>query len=63
MVRAATRRLRTVRQAHVRHQRRCVPLDPAGLPARLDRAGFTAVRVDHNEFAVRFRAEVSPGPA
>jgi hypothetical protein len=29
VVRAATRRLRTVRQAHVRHQRRCVPLDPA----------------------------------
>jgi len=41
----------------------CVPLDPDGLPARLDGAGFTAVRVDHNEFAVRFRAEVPPGPS
>ncbi len=34
----------------------CVPLDPAGLPGRLVAAGFTAVRVDVNAYAVRFRA-------
>ena len=33
-----------------------VPIDPEGLDARLARAGFSAVRVDTNEYAVRFRA-------
>jgi SAM-dependent methyltransferase len=32
-----------------------VPVDPAGLPARLEAAGFTAVGADTNEYAVRFR--------
>ena len=32
-----------------------VPVDPSGLPARLEAAGFTAVQVDTNEYAVRFR--------
>jgi SAM-dependent methyltransferase len=32
-----------------------VPVDPAGLRARLEAAGFTAVGVDTNEYAVRFR--------
>jgi SAM-dependent methyltransferase len=32
-----------------------VPVDPAGLPARVEAAGFTAVHVDTNEYAVRFR--------
>ncbi len=35
-----------------------VPLDPATLPARLERAGFTEVDVETNEFAVRFRGRV-----
>lgn len=33
-----------------------VPVDPAGLQARIEAAGFTAVQVDTNEYAVRFRA-------
>jgi SAM-dependent methyltransferase len=34
----------------------CVPLDPAGLPARLEAAGFTGVAVDVNEHGgLRFR--------
>jgi hypothetical protein len=46
VVRSATRRLRTVRQAHVRHQRRCVPLDPArhDRGVQLDQARTTAER-------------------
>jgi SAM-dependent methyltransferase len=32
-----------------------VPVDPAGLQARVEAAGFTAVHVDTNEYAVRFR--------
>jgi ubiquinone/menaquinone biosynthesis C-methylase UbiE len=39
-----------------------VPIDPEGLGARLTRAGFSAVRVDTNEYAVRFQA-VAMGPA
>lgn len=35
----------------------CVPVDPAGLPERLRKAGFTDVRVDTNATAVRFRAK------
>lgn len=34
----------------------CVPVDPATLGARLTAAGFSAVRVETNEYAVRFRA-------
>jgi SAM-dependent methyltransferase len=33
-----------------------VPVDPAGLQARLEAVGFTAVSVDTNDYAVRFRA-------
>ncbi len=33
-----------------------VPLDPAALAARLEKSGFTSVKVDTNEYAVRFRA-------
>ena len=33
-----------------------VPVDPAGLAGRLEGAGFVGVRVDTNEYAVRFRA-------
>ena len=32
-----------------------VPVDPGGLQARVEAAGFTAVHVDTNEYAVRFR--------
>jgi SAM-dependent methyltransferase len=32
-----------------------VPVDPAGLAARLETAGFVDVAVDTNEYAVRFR--------
>jgi SAM-dependent methyltransferase len=32
-----------------------VPVDPAGLQARLEAAGCTAVQADTNEYAVRFR--------
>jgi SAM-dependent methyltransferase len=32
-----------------------VPLDPATLQARIEAAGFTAVGVDTNDYAVRFR--------
>lgn len=34
----------------------CVPIDPSGLPARLEAAGFGDVQVDANEFRYRFRA-------
>ena len=34
----------------------CVPVDPATLDARLVDAGFVDVRVETNEYAVRFRA-------
>lgn len=34
----------------------CNPVDPATLDARLAGAGFIAVRVETNEYAVRFRA-------
>jgi predicted methyltransferase len=33
-----------------------VPLDPAALPARLERAGLGEVQVDVREHRVRFRA-------
>ncbi|WP_432968339.1 hypothetical protein [Dactylosporangium sp. CA-233914] len=33
-----------------------VPLDPATVPARLERAGFTDVRVSTKDNRVRFRA-------
>jgi SAM-dependent methyltransferase len=33
-----------------------VPLDPATLPARLERAGFTGVKVDARDNRLRFRA-------
>ena len=39
-----------------------VPIDPAGLGARLERAGFADVRVDTNDYALRFRG-VAAGPA
>ncbi len=42
-----------------------VPVDPAGLPARLARAGFVDIDVETNEYAVRFRARKpsgKPGP-
>jgi SAM-dependent methyltransferase len=39
-----------------------VPIDPAGLGARLERAGFAEVRIDTNEYALRFRG-VAAGPA
>lgn len=32
-----------------------VPVDPAGLQSRVEAVGFTAVHVDTNEYAVRFR--------
>lgn len=32
-----------------------VPVEPASLQARMEAAGFTAVQVDTNEYAVRFR--------
>jgi SAM-dependent methyltransferase len=34
-----------------------VPVDPIELPARLADAGFTDIRVDTNEYAVRFHAK------
>ena len=34
----------------------CVPLDPSGLSERLSAAGFGDVRVDTNDYAVRFQA-------
>lgn len=39
------------------------PVDPAGLQARLETAGFAAVNVDTNDYAVRFRATKAPTPA
>ena len=33
-----------------------VPVDPAGLPARLEAAGFVDIEVETNDYAVRFRA-------
>lgn len=38
------------------HDDTYVPVDPAGLAARLETAGFIDVRVDTNEYAVRFQA-------
>lgn len=37
-----------------------VPLDPASLQARIEAAGFTAVHVDTNQYAVRFQATKPP---
>jgi SAM-dependent methyltransferase len=37
-----------------------VPVKPSGLRARLEAAGFTAVHVDTNEYAVRFRGTKPP---
>jgi SAM-dependent methyltransferase len=45
------------------HDDTCVPVDPAGLAARLERAGYTRVAVDTNEYAVRFRAAKASRPA
>ncbi len=36
----------------------CVPLDPATLPDRLKRAGFSEVDVDVNPYVIQFRAKV-----
>jgi SAM-dependent methyltransferase len=44
------------------HEDICVPIEPSGLAARLERAGFTQVAVDTNPFALRFRC-VTPGGA
>jgi SAM-dependent methyltransferase len=38
------------------HDDTFVPLDPGELPARIEAAGFAAIEVDTNEYAVRFRA-------
>lgn len=35
----------------------CVPLDPATLGGRLERAGFREVEIETNPYAVRFRAK------
>jgi SAM-dependent methyltransferase len=40
-----------------------LPVEPSGLRARLETAGFTAVHVDTNEYAVRFRGTKLPAPA
>ena len=37
----------------------CVPVDPADLQQRLERLGLTAVEVETNLFAFRFRARVA----
>ncbi len=37
-----------------------VPVDPAGLPKRLEGAGFTDVQVDTNPYAFRFRGRRPP---
>jgi SAM-dependent methyltransferase len=42
------------------HDDTYVPLDPARLAARLETAGFAAVEVTTNEYAVRFRATKPP---
>jgi SAM-dependent methyltransferase len=39
-----------------------LPVDPSSLTARLEAAGFTAVHVDTNEYAVRFRATKPSAP-
>jgi len=36
----------------------CVPVDPAGLPERLRKAGFSDVEVTTNEYQLQFRAKV-----
>jgi SAM-dependent methyltransferase len=41
------------------HDDTYVPVDPDGLGARLEAAGFTAVTVDTNDYAVRFRGIVA----
>jgi ubiquinone/menaquinone biosynthesis C-methylase UbiE len=33
-----------------------LPIDPATLPTRLEQAGFAAITVDTNDYAMRFRA-------
>jgi SAM-dependent methyltransferase len=38
----------------------CVPIDPETFAARLSAAGFADVRVEANEYGVRFRARKSP---
>ena len=40
-----------------------VPVDPATLQTRMEAVGFTAVEVDTNEYAVRFRGTRRPPPA
>jgi SAM-dependent methyltransferase len=40
-----------------------VPVDPSGLGLRLQAAGFTDVRVDTNDYAVRFRGTKALTPA
>ncbi len=40
----------------------CIPIPPDGLHDRLVRAGFSDVKVDTNEYSVRFRA-TRPAPA
>jgi SAM-dependent methyltransferase len=34
----------------------CVPIDPATLSSRLEAAGFTAIEIETNPFAFRFKA-------
>jgi SAM-dependent methyltransferase len=42
------------REAHIDDI--CTPIDPATLPARLQAAGFEAIKVETNPFAFRFSA-------
>jgi SAM-dependent methyltransferase len=46
------------RQMHIDDT--CVPVDPAQLPGRLVKAGFTDVQVEVNPYVVQFRATVGP---
>ena len=41
----------------------CNPLDPGGLPGRLEAAGFTDVDVEVNEFGLRFLAAAPRDPS
>ncbi len=53
---AGTDSLATPELAELHSDDTYVPVDPEGLGARLTRAGFSSVRVDTNEYSVRFRA-------
>jgi ubiquinone/menaquinone biosynthesis C-methylase UbiE len=41
----------------------CVPVEPAGLAARLKTAGFGQTEVETNDYGVRFRAWIAAPPA